>query len=356
MSRAGRDKNHQAVAKPHYKQTKEPTMARLPASSATNGGKYPTINFIADHAKLALYVSAMALALGFSQKSSPIGIWIGIAVGCVSVALFSRELATKWSYSKLRCTVIGITLVTLTALFGLWLSEPNLLSVIFKNPSQISWFRQFIVRRTMTHFAVYLGEIGFDVPRITPPIGTGEYSESTLTNSGSGTITLNKSDISDKHEVVWGYSGEIFEHMLFGDLRPMRQELDGTISLKPEVLRRQFMADLYHAYFSCSYFDHVWISHPIKNMNWFSALWEMRSTFGKWQTDHALMYATAYVTENVTNEKMTIDTAVGEIIRSGFVDMSDDYVADLRTIDHIITNHGINLEIPEVVHKKYPLK
>jgi hypothetical protein len=360
MSEAGKAKIRRKIADAVEKTRKAMAYQSTPKEAATLVSRarvrHGIVHFLADHAKTSGVVACVVLALSFSQKSSPIGIWIGILGACLFVTLLVHENLEGRRRRLTLTGVLGLALCIPFLVFGWWLNEPPLLNVIFKNPSgifsgtnprtkviRISYFREFMVSRTMTHFAAYLSGLGFDIPKNIPPVGVGD------TPSFSGpqsTITLDEDGIKDSREVVLAYAQTVFDPLL-------THNVVGLAS--PRTLQRVWIPQIYSAYFSCSYIDTVdgfngvgW--RQFTNDPFFKALWELRSRLTQRVVDHALSYAVPQLLRegNDTSVSPDFDSYFGRSIAGGVLYMSSDMQKDYSTVMDIFAKYGIKVIAPHV--------
>jgi hypothetical protein len=232
-----------------------------------------TLHYVADSARLAGLMASVAIAQSFSGgKANPLGICFGIAAACFFAYSFIHGLAVRKNITGLPIYAMTSVVIFVLAVYGWWLNEPPLLNLVFKNPSgvfssknsqtnviTIGYFREFMVRRTMTHFGLYLSNLGFVLPPRTAPFGVGpQYSQDLFLSSGGETsnFTLSERGITDRREIVWAYSSEILYPLIV---------FDAPTPPPPRTLQQAAVAPVYSAYFACSYLGNIdWVKNPVK--------------------------------------------------------------------------------------------
>jgi hypothetical protein len=244
--------------------------------------------------------------------------------------------------------------ICLLGIYGWWLNEPTLLNIVFKNPAglfsgkaknsriaTISYFREFMVGRTMTHFSRYLSDAGFDIPKNVPPVGIGP---SMPIWGPQSSITIDEEGIRDFREVVLAYAGSICVPMLAS------QTVGGPAS--PQTLQKVWSSEIYTAYFTCSYIGTIegfntlaW--RHISNDPFFKSLWELRSRLTQRVVDYALSYAVKQLI--VEGEGVQdFDSYFGRSIEVGILNMSADTEEEDRIVKDVFSKFGIRVVYPNV--------
>jgi hypothetical protein len=273
-------------------------------SNSTAYHPHGIAHFFSDHPKLGPLMAFIALAAGLSQRHTATGVWLCISAACLVVLLWAHDIALDKGKNAVWGTLKGVPWCIVIISLGWWLNQPESLSVIFKNPADVTFYRQYRIRRAITLYRAYLSEVGFEVPKEKPLVVIGGGGNGILTHAQApigeqhplmpNGIMLTKEQSTDDKEVSFDSSVSFFATAFLSGIP--RDPVEPRLA-------QLALGQLYAEYFSYSY----WNRAGIRTSPWLKALWDMRSKFGKAFMDNVLTfvfrYLTSYHVDGETNKQ-----------------------------------------------------
>lgn len=190
----------------------------------------------------------------------------------------------------LSLTGIMVTISFLTLLLGVVNrnEERTFITVHYKESVALTPRRKARIRKELSHFTDYLSEIGFQVPRETPLIGTihgtamGQSIEfpGDMTNAA---LFLPEATIDDVHRIVSSYATFYF-----------RQQFHGERFWDSQSKYSSDMSAIYAEYFPADFEGEYRTRGPDNHWaheNWVNAFWDLRKRIGSDFVDQALYFA-----------------------------------------------------------------
>jgi hypothetical protein len=318
-------------------------MPKPTTKSAHPGG---IAHFFSDHPKLGPLMGLIALGAGLSQRHTEFGVWVCMAGACVVTLLWAHDIAIRRGRA-LGGTLKGLPYCLPILLLGWWLNEPPLLKIVFKRPiasaDDISPYRRYTIGRSITHYAAYLSDLGFELPKSPPIIGIGARP-----GVIDGVITLRNGFTSK--QVVWTYSQLVFTSSVNA----------GSLFGSQRAVQRIIISMVYGSYFDCSYEDTLeGFTDPIKDNKFFQAIWELRLVLTQYVIDRALAYALIQIIrEGLSDDGISpdIDSYFGRAIEAGIDKMSSNFTEDKKIIDAVFKKYNIHVVYPKINRTEFTVK
>jgi len=264
-----------------------------------------------------------------------------IAAWCACTTIQSRRL-------KL-ITAVSLVVASGLALLGSnnWLVNRHdaPLQLIFKDSPSFTSSRKKLITHEMTLFHRYLTEVGFDVPRDVPPIGTVPGSDKEgnppiLHPSYGDSMLISQGDLDNPAAIRHLYTAyafnKIFRVLELDDLsRPILPQL---VAKQPRI----GASVIFSYYFSSDYSGSVqWHNNNLYG-KWLDALWDMRRELDRTFTNHMLVFTQKYFNDvsPVSQAKYQFDIFFKERLERG-VSAADDNAQHLGQIEDVLRRHGL---------------